>query len=114
QYNEVQKTRKSESNQHNSAKQQGNHREQDSGANIAQPIRIGRKAQIGQASHVADAQKRAKQEHSCEQDSAVKERLEIGLRQKREHAVRCKRLSCPEKNWSKECSDDDDRDKIGR
>ena len=82
-----------QSNQQSTAKEQGNHREQDSGANIAQPIRIGRKAQIGQASHVAHAQKRPKQEHSCEQDSAVKERLEIVFRQKREHAVRCKRLS---------------------
>ena len=56
-------------------------------------MRIGRKAQIGQALHVAEAQKRPKQEHSSDQDAAVKERVEIVFRQKREHAVRCKRLS---------------------
>ncbi len=74
---------------------------------------IGRKAQIGQASHVADAQKRPKQEHGGDQNGAVKEGVEIVFRQKREHAVRCKRLRRPEKNWSEECSADDDRDKIG-
>ena len=57
------------------------------------PMRIGRKAQIGQASHVADAQKRPKQEHGSDQDGAVKERVEIVFRQKREHAVRRERLS---------------------
>ena len=80
-------------NQQSTAKEQGNHREQDSGANSASPMRIGRKAQIGQASHVADAQKRPKQEHGGYQDAAVKERVEIVFRQKREHAVRCKCLS---------------------
>ena len=100
-------------NQQSTAKEQGNHREQDSGANIASPMRIGRKTQIGQASHVASAQKRPKQEHGSDQDGAVKKRVEIVFRQKREHAVRCERLSRPEKNRSKQCSDDDDRDKIG-
>ena len=80
-------------NQQSTAKEQGNDREQDSEANIASPMRIGRKAQIGQASHVADAQKRPKQEHGSDQDGAVKERVEIVFHQKREHAVRCKRLS---------------------
>ena len=80
-------------NQQSTAKEQGNDREQDSGANIARPVRIGRKAQIGQASHVADAQKRPKQQHGSDQDGAVKECVEIVFRQKREHAVRCKRLS---------------------
>ena len=79
-------------NQQSTAKEQGNDREQDSEANIASPIRIGRKAQIGQASHVADAQKRPKQEHGSDQDCAVKEGVEIVFRQKREHAMRCKRL----------------------
>ena len=100
-------------NQQSTAKEQGNHREQDSGANIASPVRIGRKAQVGQASHVADAQKRPKQEHGNDQDGAVKEPVEIIFRQKREHAVRRKRLSGPEKNWSEERSAEDDRDKIG-
>ena len=100
-------------NEQSTAKEQGNNREQDSKANIASPMRIGRKAQIGQASHVARAQKRPKQEHGSDQDGAVKERVEIVFRQKREHAVRCERLSRPEKNRSKQCSDDDDRDKIG-
>ena len=75
------------------AKAKGNDREQDSGANIASPMPIGRKAQIGQASHFADAQKRPKQERGSDQDGAVKECVEIVFRQKREHAVRCKRLS---------------------
>jgi hypothetical protein len=35
-------------NQQSTAKEQGNDREQDSAANIASPMRIGRKAQIGQ------------------------------------------------------------------
>jgi hypothetical protein len=74
---------------------------------------IGRKAQIGHASHVAKAQKRPKQEHGGDQNGAVKERVEIVFRQKREHAVRGKRLRRPEKNWSEECSAYDDRDKIG-
>ena len=100
-------------NQQSTAKQQGNHREQDSGANIASPMRIRRKVQIGQASDVADAEKRPKQEHGSDQDCAVKEGVEIVFRQKREHAVRCERLSRPEKNRSNQCSDDDDRDKIG-
>ena len=100
-------------NEQSTAKEQGNDREQDSEANIAYPMRIGRKAQIGQASRVADAQKRPKQEHGSDQDGAVKERVEIVFRQKLEHAVRCKRLSQPEKNRSKERSDDNDRDKIG-
>ena len=100
-------------NEQSTAKDQGNDREQDSGADIAAPMRIGRKAQIGQCSHVGGAQKRPKQEHGSDQDGAVKERVEIVFRQKREHAVRCERLGRPEKNRSKQCSDDDDRDKIG-
>ena len=76
-------------NQQSTAKEQGNDREQDSEANIARPLRIGRKAHIGQASHVAEAQKRPKQEHGSDQDGAVKERVEIVFRQKREHGVRC-------------------------
>jgi len=100
-------------NEQSTAEEQGNDREQDASANIACPMRIGRKAQIGQTSHVADAQKRPKQEHGSNQDGAVKECVEIVFRQKRKHAVCRKRLSRPEKNWSKECSDDDDRDKIG-
>ena len=43
----------------------------------------------------------------------MKERVEIVFRQKGEYAVRGKGLSRPEKNWSKERSEDDDRDKIG-
>ena len=81
-----------QSNQQSTAKEQGNDREQDSRANIASPIRVGRKTQIAQASHVADVQKRPKQEHCSDQDSAVKEGVEIVFRQKREHAMRCKRL----------------------
>ena len=80
-------------NQQSTAKEQGNDREQDSGANIARPMRIGRKTQIGQASHVAEAQKRPKQKHGRDQDAPVKKRVEIIFRQKREHTVRCKRLS---------------------
>ena len=80
---------------------------------MACPMRIGNKTQIGQASHVADTQKRPKQEDGSDQDGAVKERVEIVFRQKREHAVRCKCLSRPEKNRSKQCSAYDDRDKIG-
>ena len=79
-------------NQQSAAKEQGNDREQDSGANIACPIRIGCKAQIGQAPHVADSQKRPKEEHASDQDGSMKERVEIVFRQKWEHAVRCKRL----------------------
>ena len=79
-------------NKQSTAKEQGNDREQNSEANIASPMRIGRKAQIGQASHVADAQKRPKQERGSDQDGAVKEFVEIVFRQKREHAMRCKRL----------------------
>ena len=82
-----------QSNEQSAAKEQGNDREQDSGANIASTMRIGRKAQGGQAWHVADAQKRPKQEYGSDQDGAVKECVEIVFRQKREHAVRCKRLS---------------------
>ena len=100
-------------NQQSSAKEQGNDREQDSEANIARPLRIGHKPQIGQTSHVADAKKRPKQEHGSDQDGAVKERVEIIFHQKREHAVRCKCLSRPEKNWSEERSAENDRDKIG-
>ena len=95
------------------ANEQGNDREHCAGADIACPMRIRRKAQIGQVSHVADAQKRPKQEHGCDQDGAVKERVEIVSRHKQKHAVRCKRLSRPEKNWSKERCADDDGDKIG-
>ena len=95
------------------AKEQGNDREQDSHADIASPMRIRRKAEIGQASHVADAQKRPKQQHGSNQNGAVKEPIEIVLRERRKHAVRCKRLSDPEKNRSKKRSDDNDRDKIG-
>ena len=76
-------------NQQSTAKEQGNHREQHSGPNIARPMRIGRKAQIGQALHVAETQKRPKQEDGSDQDAAVKERVEIVFRQKREYAVRC-------------------------
>ena len=100
-------------NQQRTAKEQGNHREQDSGANIASPIRIRRKVQIGQASDVADAQKWPKQDDSSDKDCAVKVRVEIVFRQEWEHAMRCERLSRPEKNRSNECSANDDRDKIG-
>src|SRR5436189_5869144 len=100
-------------NEQSTAKEQGNDREQDSEANIASPVRIGRKAQVGQASHVADAQKRPKQEHGGDQDGAVKERVEIIFRQKREHAVSCKGLNWPIKNRSKQRSDDENSDKIG-
>ena len=64
-------------NQQSTAKEQGNDREQDSAANIASPMRIGRKAQIGHGSDVADAEKRPKQEHGGYQDGPVKERVEI-------------------------------------
>jgi len=76
-------------NQQSTAKEQGNDREQNSVANNASAMRIRRKTQIGQASHVADAQKRPKQEHGCDQDAAVKVRVEIVFRQKRECAMRC-------------------------
>ena len=75
------------------ANEQGNDREQCAGPQIACPMRIGRKAEIGQVSHVADAQKRPKQEHGCDQNGAVKECLEIVFRKKRKNAVCCKRLS---------------------
>ena len=88
-------------NQQSTAKEQGNDREQDSGDNITSPMRIRRKAQIGQGSDVANAQKRPKQEHGGYQDGPVKERVEIVFREKREHAVRYERLSRPEKNRSK-------------
>jgi len=80
-------------NQHRTAKEQGNDGEQDSGANLASPVWIRGKAEIGEASHVVGSQKRPEQEHSRDQDSAMKERVEIVFRQKREHALRCKRLS---------------------
>ena len=79
-------------NEQSSAKEQGNDREQDAGANIACPMPIGRKAQIRQASHVAGAQKGPKQEHCSDEDGAMKECFEIVLRQKRKHSVRRKRL----------------------
>ena len=100
-------------NEQSTTKEQGNHREQNSEANIASPLRIGRKVKVGQASHVADAQKRPQQEHGSDQNGAVKKRVEIVFREKHEHAMRCKRLSRPEKNRSKQGSADDDRDKIG-
>ena len=56
-------------------------------------MRIGRKVHIGQASHVADAQKRPKQEHGSDQDGAVKKSVEVEFRQKREHIVSSKRLN---------------------
>ena len=67
----------------------------------------------GQGSDVTDAEKRPKQEHGGDENGAVKERVEIVLRQKRIHSVRGKRLSDPEKNRSKKRSDGNDRDKIG-
>ena len=79
-------------NQQSTAKEQGNYREQNSAAGIAFPIRIGRKTQIRQASNVGNAQERPKQEHSSDQNRAVKERVEIVFGQKREYAMRCKRL----------------------
>ena len=80
-------------NEQSTAKEQGNHREQNSGADMACPMPIGCKVEIGQASNAADAQKRPKQQHGSDQDGTVKERVEIVFRQKREHAVRRKRLS---------------------
>ena len=79
-------------NEQSTAKEQGNDREQDSAANIASPMRVGRKTQIGQASDVAGAQKRPKQDHGGYQDGPVNKRVEIVFRQKREDAMRCKRL----------------------
>ena len=76
-------------------------------------MRIGREAQVSKAPNIAHTQKRPKQEHGSDQDGAVKESVEIVFRQKREHAVRCKRLCRPEKNWSEQRSPDDDCDKIG-
>ena len=76
-------------------------------------MRIGRKIQIRQASHLANAQKRPEQEHGSDQDGAMKESVEIVFRQEGEHTMRCKSLRRPEKNWSKERSPKDDRDKIG-
>ena len=74
--------------QQSTAKKQGNDREQNSAACLASPMRIGRKAQIGQASHVANAQKRPKQEHGSDQNGTMKERVEIVFGQKRKHAMR--------------------------
>ena len=54
------------------------------------------------------------QQHGSDQDGAVKERVEIVFRQKREYAVRCKRLSRPKKNWRKDPSNDNRRNKICR
>ena len=76
-------------------------------------MRIRRKGEIGQASHIAGAQKRPKQEYDSDENGAVEKSVKIVLRQKRQHPVRGKRLSDPEKNRSKKRSDDNDRDKIG-
>src|SRR5262245_27057928 len=100
--------------QQSTAKEQGNDREGDSGTNMTCPTGIVHKAQIGQPSNVAEAQQRPKQEHGSNQDCSVKKRVEIVFRQKRKNAMRSKRLSRPEQNWSKQCSGNDDRDKIGR
>ena len=42
----------------------------------------------------------------------MKECLEIVPCQKRKHAVRCKRLRRPKKNWRKDRSDDNRRNKV--
>ena len=76
-----------------SAREQGNDREQGSTPDLTRPLWIWPKPQIGETSHMAEAQKRPKQEYGSDQDGAVKERVEIIFRQKREHPVRCKRLS---------------------
>jgi len=44
----------------------------------------------------------------------MKERFEIVRCQKRKHVVRCERLRGPKQKWSKEHSNDDDRDEIER
>ena len=75
-------------NQQRTAKEQWNDREQDSRDNVASPMRIRSKTQIAQASHIAGAQKRPKQEQGCYQDGSVKELVEIVFRQKREYAMR--------------------------
>jgi len=77
-------------NQQSTAKEQGNDREQNAAARIASPMWIGRKTEIGPASHVGNAQKRPKQDHGSYQDGSVKERVEIVFRYKREHALSCK------------------------
>ena len=88
--------------------------EEGAGAEIAAPAGIGCKTQISHAAHVANAQKRPEQEHSSNQNGAMKECFEIVPCQKRKYAVRCKRLSRPKKNWRKDRSDDNRRDKICR
>ena len=101
-------------NQQSAAAEQGNYREKNAGAQIAAPTWIGCKAEVSHGTHMADAQERPQQEHSRDQDGAMKERLEIVLCQKGKQTVRCKRLGRPKKNWSKQRCNDNDPDKIRR
>ena len=79
-------------NEQSAATEQGNRRENNTGADISGPAWITCKAQISHATHVANAQKRPEEERRSDEDGAMKERFEIVLCQKREHAVPRKRL----------------------
>ena len=80
-------------NQQSTAKEQRNDGEQDSPANIASPMWVRFKTQIGETSHIGGAQERPKQKHDSNQDGSVEKRVEIVFRQRWEDAVSCKRLS---------------------
>ena len=82
-----------QANQQSTAKEQGNHCEQNTETDIAWPVRIVRKIQIGQAADVTQTQQRPKQEHGSDQDGAMKKGGEIVFRQKRKEPATCKRLS---------------------
>ena len=101
-------------NQQSAEAEQGNCREKNAGAQIAAPTRIGHKAKVSHATHMANVQKGPEQECSSDQGTTMKERLEIVLCQKGKQTVSYKRLGRPKKNWSKQRCNDNDRDKIRR
>lgn len=60
-----------------SATEQGNHRDNSASEEIAVPARIGSKAQVSHASHVANSQEWPEQEYGGNQKGAMKECFEI-------------------------------------
>ena len=77
-------------NKQSAAAEQGNYRQKNASAQIADPTWIGCEAEVGHGTHMAETQKGPEQERSRDQDGAMKECFKIIFCQERQQTVRYK------------------------
>src|ERR1700730_14324027 len=94
------------------AAKQGNRRKNETGNNVAQPMRVGFQREIGHRSHTNGTEKGPEQNQPRQKQRAMKERFEIKLCQEREPAVPNEKLRAPKENRREERAEENGRDEI--